>query len=128
MRDVMMHAGPFTVLPQSVQPQAAQAGQVDEDEAGEPAEAGASGAAPGGSGSTAVTHLAPPGLRGSLEHTTKAFPLAFGLFETFLGAKFPYPALHQVLPASCLIFTGLHTGCLHHQEGQGTVANPPCLA
>jgi hypothetical protein len=102
-------AGPFTVLPQSAQPHqaAVPAGQPDEDEAAEPvgaAAAGGSSAALGSSGSTAVTHLAPPGLRRSLEHSTKAFPLAFGLFETFLGARFPYPALHQVLaPAHCTL-------------------------
>ena len=96
-----------------MQPQPAQAGQADEDEGGDPAEAAAAGgAASVGSSSTAITHLAPPGLRRFLEHSTKAFPLAFSLFETFLGAKFPYPSLHQVLchiPPLSSLFSGKHS-------------------
>ena len=92
----VMLAGPFTVLPDSARPHQRGAAQED-DEGVEPAEQQEPDlAAGGGGGSTLVTHLAPPGLRRSLEHSTKAFHLALGLFESFLGAKFPFPSLHQV--------------------------------
>lgn len=44
---------------------------------------------------TTVTHFAPEKLRPDLEHTTSVFPLAFTLFETFLGSRFPLRQFHQ---------------------------------
>ncbi len=45
---------------------------------------------------TVITHFAPEKLRPQLEHATKIFPLAFNLFEDFLGAQFPLRSCHQV--------------------------------
>ncbi len=77
--------GPFSVLPG--QARAAPASPQQGEEGGEVQPTPAP---------TIVTHFAPEHLRPQLEHATKVFPLAFHLFETFLGAHFPYRAVHQV--------------------------------
>jgi hypothetical protein len=83
-------AGPFAVLPGQAR---LAAGSLPQPETGSNAQHPAA-AAP-----TLVTHFAPEKLRPQLEHTAKVFPLAFNLFETFLGAHFPFRTFHQV----CLI-------------------------
>jgi len=42
-----------------------------------------------------VTHLGPPAQRAELAHSAAFLPPALGLFETFLGCRFPFPAFHQ---------------------------------
>lgn len=80
--------GPFSVLPGQARaaPASPQQGEGDSEVQPTPAP-------------TIVTHFAPEQLRPQLEHATKVFPLAFNLFETFLGAHFPYCAFHQVQAA-----------------------------
>jgi hypothetical protein len=83
--------GPFTVLPEPGQPRALSGSHGHEDALASPDynhDAHANRAT--------VTHFAPQQLRPELEHSTKVFPLAFSLFETFLGSKFPYEHFHQV--------------------------------
>ncbi|CAL8462796.1 g2329 [Coccomyxa elongata] len=84
-RHVALAVGPFSVLPG--QARAAPASPQQGEEGGEVQPTPAP---------TIVTHFAPEHLRPQLEHATKVFPLAFNLFETFLGAHFPYRAFHQV--------------------------------
>lgn len=57
---------------------------------------------PPGPGGTLVTHLGPAGQRAELAHSASFFPLAFGLYETFLGCSFPFPAFHQARAATRL--------------------------
>ena len=83
---VALAVGPFTVVPGSP------ASQNGRD--GGAAAGGAEARA--GAGGTLVTHLGPPGLRAELAHGARFAPLAFDLFETFLGCPFPFPAFHAV--------------------------------
>ena len=60
-----------------------------------------------GKGDSLVTHFAPPETKGIAEHTLKTLVLAFKMFETYLGCKFPYKALQTasrtpVLPLPAL--------------------------
>lgn len=44
------------------------------------------------------------------DHTLKTIPLAFNMFETYLGCRFPYKALQTV--CQCLFPLILSTGCI----------------
>lgn len=86
-------AGPFAVFPGQAR---LAAGSLPLPEAGSDGQQPA--AAP-----MLVTHFAPEKLRPQLEHVTKVFPLAFNLFETFLGAHFPFSTFHQVRLSTCSV-------------------------
>ena len=83
---VALAVGPFAVVP------GAPACRNGRDGGG-----GVGGAeARAGAGGTLVTHLGPPELAAELAHGARFAPLAFDLFETFLGCSFPFPAFHAV--------------------------------
>ena len=47
-------------------------------------------------GESTITHFAPPESKAVAEHTLKTLGLAFNMFETYLGCKFPYKTLQTV--------------------------------
>ena len=49
-----------------------------------------------GRGDSTNTHFAPPESKLAADHTLKTLGLAFNMYETFLGCKFPYKALQTV--------------------------------
>ena len=49
-----------------------------------------------GKGDSTITHVAPPESKGIADHTLKTLGLAFNMYETYLGCKFPYKALQTV--------------------------------
>lgn len=49
-----------------------------------------------GRGESTITHFAPPESKLAADHTLKTLGLAFNMYETFLGCKFPYKALQTV--------------------------------
>jgi len=49
-----------------------------------------------GKGDSTITHFAPPETKLAVDHTLKTLGLAFNMYETFLGCKFPYKALQTV--------------------------------
>lgn len=49
-----------------------------------------------GKGDSTITHFAPPDSKGIADHTLKTLGLAFNMYETYLGCKFPYKALQTV--------------------------------
>ena len=49
-----------------------------------------------GKGDSTITHFAPPDAKGIVDHTLKTLGLAFNMYETYLGCKFPYKALQTV--------------------------------
>ena len=49
-----------------------------------------------GKGDSTITHFAPPESKLVADHTLKTLGLAFNMYETFLGCKFPYKALQTV--------------------------------
>lgn len=49
-----------------------------------------------GKGDSTITHFAPPETKGVADHTLRTLGLAFNMFETYLGCKFPYKALQTV--------------------------------
>ena len=54
----------------------------------------------GNAGEAVITHFGPREQLSELKFSSQFVPLAFGTFESLLGAKFPYKALQQaVLPS-----------------------------
>lgn len=49
-----------------------------------------------GRGDSTITYFAPPESKLAADHTLKTLGLAFNMYETFLGCKFPYKALQTV--------------------------------
>lgn len=49
-----------------------------------------------GKSDSTITHFAPPDAKGLADHTLKTLGLAFNMYETYLGCKFPYKALQTV--------------------------------
>ncbi len=49
-----------------------------------------------GKGDSTITHFAPPEAKAVADHTLKTLGLAFNMYETYLGCKFPYKALQTV--------------------------------
>ncbi|KAK9825158.1 hypothetical protein WJX81_006717 [Elliptochloris bilobata] len=68
---------------------------------------GGEGGATAGAGGTTVTHLGPPALASELAHGAAFLPLAFGLYETFLGCSFPFSAFHAVFVPSGAALAGV---------------------
>ena len=121
---VMWGAGPFVAMQAVLPPKPIQVkpGDASASAAAAPAAAGGSGQFPPptplqtppysalrtprtpalldafGKGDSTITHFAPPDAKGIVDHTLKTLGLAFNMFETYLGCKFPYKALQTVNP------------------------------
>eukprot|EP00884_Botryococcus_braunii_P001118 jgi/Botrbrau1/11006/Bobra.101_1s0004.1 len=60
-----------------------------------------------------ITHFGPPGDEARMQNTLAFMPLAFGLYEGFLGSRYPYASFHQVFvpgelaPESPILGAGL---------------------
>ena len=65
-----------------------------------------------GKGDSTITHFAPADTKGIADHTLKTLGLAFNMYETYLGCKFPHKALQTVSCSSCSLlhlFSNLYT-------------------
>lgn len=123
---VALAVGPFTVVP------GAPASRNGRD-------GGGGAEARAGAGGTLVTHLGPPQLAAELAHGARFAPLAFDLFETFLGCSFPFPAFHAVsvppgaAPACVQAAAGMQARFVRYFGKQCTAYSPfaqvaPCGA
>ncbi|DBA90183.1 TPA: hypothetical protein ACH3X1_003489 [Trebouxia sp. C0004] len=62
-----------------------------------------------GRGDSTITHFAPPETKLAADHTLKTLGLAFNMYETFLGCKFPYKALQTVVLPEGMAAEGMHS-------------------
>ncbi|KAL0049504.1 hypothetical protein WJX82_003747 [Trebouxia sp. C0006] len=62
-----------------------------------------------GRGDSTITHFAPPESKLAADHTLKTLGLAFNMYETFLGCKFPYKALQTVVLPEGMAAESMHS-------------------
>ncbi|KAL0042600.1 hypothetical protein WJX79_004833 [Trebouxia sp. C0005] len=62
-----------------------------------------------GRGESTITHFAPPESKLAADHTLKTLGLAFNMYETFLGCKFPYKALQTIVLPEGMAAESMHS-------------------